>query len=30
VTIDALEAMLDVTVALIEQAALIARQETLG
>jgi tripeptide aminopeptidase len=30
VTVDALETMLDVTVALVEQAALIARQETLG
>ena len=30
VTIEALETMLDVTVALVEQAALIARQETLG
>jgi tripeptide aminopeptidase len=30
VTVDALESMLDVTVALVEQAALIARQETLG
>ncbi len=30
VTVDALETMLDVTVALVQQAALIARQETLG
>ncbi len=30
VTVDALESMLDVTVALVQQAALIARQETLG
>ena len=30
VTVDALQTMLDVTVALVEQAALIARQGTLG
>jgi tripeptide aminopeptidase len=30
VTIDALETMLEVTVSLVEQTALIARQETLG